>query len=93
MKAEKRYKLYVDVDVRFTGTGKMLPREISLPDGRKYPIDRVTACCRAASLKAGGTGIRYTCRIMGKETFLWYEENYRWFVESKLPIRYDEMPA
>lgn len=93
MKEDKRYKLYVDVNVKFTGAGKMLPREIILPDGRHYEIDRITDCRRAASMKAGGTGIRYTCKILGKESFLWYEENYKWFVESKLPIQYEEMPA
>ena len=93
MKPEKRYKLYVDVNVRFTDTGKMLPQVIALPDGRRYEIDRVVDCRRAASLKAGGTGIRYTCKIFGKEAYLWYEENYKWFVESKLPIQFEEMPA
>ena len=93
MNNEKRYKLYVDVNVRFTDSGKMLPQVITLPDGRSYEIDRITDCRRAASMKAGGTGIRYTCKIRGKESFLWYEENYKWFVESKFPIQYEEMPA
>ena len=36
----------------------------------------------AASLKAGGAGIRYTCMILGKERFLFLEEN-RWFVDTR----------
>jgi hypothetical protein len=37
---------------------------------------------RAASLKAGGVGIRYTCLICGGQHYLFYEENYKWFVEA-----------
>ena len=37
---------------------------------------------RAASLKAGGAGIRYICRIRGRVKYLWLEES-RWFVEAK----------
>ena len=35
-----------------------------------------------ASLKAGGAGIRYTCRIAGRVKYIWLEET-RWFVEAK----------
>ena len=40
-------------------------------------------CCRAASTKVGGTGLRYTVMICGKETYLFDEENGKWFVEGK----------
>ncbi len=93
MKDNDHYKLYVDVQVLFTGSGKMLPQEITLPDGRHYWIDKLLDCRRAASTKAGGKGIRYTCRILGKESYLWYEENYKWFVESKVPIQFEEVSA
>ena len=46
-------------------------------------IDRVLDVRRAASLKAGGMGIRYTVRINGKQSYLFYEEP-RWFVEAKV---------
>ncbi len=36
---------------------------------------------RAASLKAGGMGMRYTCRICGKVVNLFNDEN-RWFMEA-----------
>ena len=36
---------------------------------------------RAASLKAGGLGWRYTCRIHGQERCLYREDDGRWFVE------------
>ncbi len=72
-------KVYVDVTVRFDADGRITPLEIRWEDGRVYQIDRVLDVRRAASLKAGGTGIRYTVRISGKETFLFLEET-RWFV-------------
>ena len=52
-------------------------------NGRSYQIDRVLDIRRAASLKAGGVGRRYTCRICGKERYLWLEDDGKWFVESK----------
>jgi len=30
--------------------------------------------------RAGGVGDRYTCRIHGQESYLWFEKG-RWFVE------------
>ena len=49
---------------------------------KRYPIDRITDVRYATSLKAGGCGIRYTCRILGKERYIFLEEN-KWFVEVK----------
>ena len=76
-------KIYVDVDARFTKDGILRPTCIIWEDGHKYPIQRIRKCQRAASLKAGGTGIRYTIVISGKDRYLYYEENNKWFVESK----------
>lgn len=79
----KSCKTYVDVGVDFSKDGRMLPRWVQWKDGRRFVIDRVKDCRRAASLKAGGAGLRYTVSICGKETYLFYEENYRWFVEAR----------
>ena len=75
-------KVYVDVIAEFTKEGGLTPVSLVWEDGRRYEIDRVTDARPAASLKAGGCGTRYTCRICGVHTFLFYEEN-RWFVEGK----------
>lgn len=75
-------KVYVEVTARFDTGGSVIPENIIWEDGRRFDIDRVLDIRPAASLKAGGCGIRYTCRINGKETFLFLEEN-RWFVEAK----------
>ena len=48
-----------------------------------YKIQKVTDVRRAASLKAGGAGIRYTCIVDGKESHLFYEDNNMWFMEER----------
>ena len=78
------YKKYVHVDATFTEDGKLLPLCVVWEDGRKFEIDRVKQCVRAASRKAGGVGWRYTCMIRGKEAILYYEDNFKWFVEAKV---------
>ena len=75
-------KVFVEVIVKYTKMAKV-PLSITWEDGRKYIIDKVIDMRRAASLKAGGCGIRYRCRIYGKETYLWLEDDGRWFVEGK----------
>ena len=75
-------KVYVGVKARFEPDGKLMPLSIAWEDGSEYEIDRVLNVCRAASLKAGGAGIRYTVRIGNTETYLFLEEN-KWFVERR----------
>lgn len=74
------YKKYVAVIVRFDTEGKMTPLSILWEDGRTYEIDRVTDCIRAATLKSGGQGLRYTCRIRGQQRYLFFDDT-RWFIE------------
>ena len=73
-------KKYVEVFAKFDTEGKIIPFMIKLDD-EKYEIDRVCDIRSAASLKSGGAGIRYTCRIMGLTTYLFLEES-KWFIES-----------
>lgn len=75
-------KIFVEVIAKFTKDGGKIPLTVVWEDGRRFDIDRVTDIRRAASLKAGGQGIRYRCRIKGKETYLWLEDD-TWFVEGK----------
>lgn len=75
-------KLFVEVEVNFNTDGIMTPVELVWRDGRKFHIDKVLDIRRAASLKAGGMGMRYKCRISGREKYLFFEDN-RWFVEIK----------
>lgn len=80
---ERRIKVYVKVNADHDTDGSCRPRSIILEDGRKFNIDRLKQVCRAASTKVGGTGLRYTVSILGKDTFLFDEENGKWFVELK----------
>ena len=67
-------KVYVDVTAVFSKEGQLKPVSVKWQDGHIYEIQRITDIRRAASLKAGGVGMRYTCIIDGKETHLFYEE-------------------
>ena len=75
-------KAYVDVTVKFDSDGNMTPLSLVWEDGMIYMIDRVKDVRRAASLKAGGMGIRYTVMVQGKMKYLFYEDP-KWFVEAK----------
>ena len=79
----KYKKKYVEVTARFDTDGRVFPLKILWEDGSSYFIDKVLDVRPAASLKAGGAGIRYTCRINTTEKFLFLEES-RWFVEEIL---------
>lgn len=75
-------KVFVGVVVKYNEAGEAKPLSIEWEDGRVYEVDRVLDIRRAASTKVGGMGIRYTCRICGKQTYLFEDEN-RWYVEAK----------
>ena len=73
-------KVYVEVIATFKDDGRLIPLAIVWEDGRRFAVDRVTDIRPAASLKAGGCGIRYTCDVCGKPVCLYFEED-RWFME------------
>lgn len=76
-------KVYVAVTARFDLEGTVTPLSIEWTDGKKFEIDKVLDVRRAASLKAGGQGIRYTIRIGTQKAYLFFEKT-RWFVEGKV---------
>ena len=84
-------KVYVAVNADFNEEGIMLPRELIWEDGTRYEIDRVLDIRQAAAMKAGGQGDRYTVRINGKQSYLFFERSTsqagnklgRWFVERR----------
>ena len=75
-------KVYVEVTAKFDTEGNITPLSVTWEDGTVYEIDRILDKRRAASIKAGGIGMRYPCRISGRRSYLYYEEP-RWFVERK----------
>ncbi len=77
-----RRKVYVAVNAEHESDGTCHPKTIRFANGRKYEIDRVLQVSRSASM-VGGQGIRYRIRIGREETYLFDEQNGRWFVEAK----------
>lgn len=87
--AEKRYKVYVEVELHVDRMGKMVPTRLQWEDGRWFEIDRVIDIRPGPALKAGGQGDRYTVRIGNQQRVLFFEHTThpegpipgRWFVE------------
>ena len=80
------YKVYVEVNIDHMADGTISPRSLVWEDGQRYSVDKVIDIRPAASLKAGGVGLRYTVKIRNREVFLFLEEDHgvdRWFMERK----------
>lgn len=84
-------KVYVGVKATFDADGRMIPTSVIWEDGREYIIDKVTDIRQAAAMRAGGQGDRYTIRVNGRESYLFFERSTaltgnnigRWFVERR----------
>lgn len=84
-------KVYVAVVAQFDEDGTVRPLEVTWEDGRRFEIDRITDVRQAPALKAGSGGVRYTIRINGQHSYLFFERNItdrygvvgQWFVERK----------
>ena len=81
------HRVYIELRVRFSEEGDMIPLQIKWKDGRVFEIDKILDVRRAAS-EAGSMGLRYTVKIMGRTRRLFFEDVYsdagrpRWFVET-----------
>lgn len=78
-----REKRYVGVVSETDTAGNTWPKQIIWQDGARYDVDKVLAVRPAWSQKALAKGLRYSIRVEGQETYLYYE-NPRWFVEAKV---------
>ncbi len=74
-------KKFVEVVAYYDTEGNISPLIIHWDDGSEYEIDRITDVTKSASLKHGGAGIRYTCRIHGQMRYLFLDDN-KWFIEK-----------
>lgn len=74
-------KVFVEITAAHSLSGAVRPLAIKWADGRFFTIDRVLDVRQAVSLKAGGQGVRYTCRVCGKEIYLFCDEGH-WFIEQ-----------
>jgi len=74
-------KVFVEVTAKHDVEGNVRPLSIIWEDGREFKIDLVIDVRRAASLKGGGLGIRYTCKILGRAVYL-FDDDGKWFIEK-----------
>lgn len=74
-------KTFIGVIAEHDEEGRVKPLSIRWEDGRVFSVDKVLDVRVAASLKVGGQGMRYTCRIHGKEVFLFCDTG-QWYIES-----------
>ena len=58
------------------------PVSLTFEERKEFSIGRFCSRQRAAATKVGGTGIRYTIMIGGRQTYL-FEDEDQWFVEAK----------
>lgn len=75
-------RVYVRVILEIDEAGKVQPRRVFWEDGRVFEVERVLDVRYAAATRAGGQGMRYTCRILGRDTQI-FEDEGRWFVEAR----------
>lgn len=66
-------KKYLKVIAEHRPDGSIRPLKIEYED-RWYEVDRLIDVRMAASLKAGGQGIRYTCKTAGRQVYLFCDE-------------------
>ncbi|MBQ4541911.1 MAG: hypothetical protein IJA23_03550 [Clostridia bacterium] len=70
----------ITVIARMQDDGKVIPLTILWNNEKSFEIDKVLDIRKKASTKGGGKGLRYTCKILEQERFLWLDDNI-WFVE------------
>ena len=75
-------KVFIKVNATFDPEGQIIPNFFEWEDGRTFKIDEILDIRRAASIKVGGVGLRYTCMVSGKQAYLFFEDN-KWFIEAK----------
>ena len=82
MEQSNQFKVYVSVTAELSDEGVITPLSFVWENGRRYSIDRVLDVREAPSLKAGGLGLRFTCMVRGRQTYLFLYEN-RWYMERE----------
>ena len=79
---ENPAKIYVSVRADHLLNGRIRPLMFRAKDGPVVRIDRILDGREAPSLKAGGQGMRYTCRVGEKQLYLFHDDVY-WFIEAE----------
>lgn len=79
---ENPAKIYISVRADHLLNGRIRPLMFRAKDGPVVRIDRILDEREAPSLKAGGQGMRYTCRVGEKQLYLFHDDVY-WFIEAE----------
>lgn len=72
---------YVDVICLNDKAGNIKPLYLIWDDIKKIPIIKIKQICPRASLKVGGSGLRYTCDFGSNKIRHLYFDRGKWFVE------------
>ncbi len=72
---------YVDVICLNDQAGNIKPLYLIWNNDRKIPILKVKEICPRASLKVGGSGLRYTCLFDANRIRHLYYDRGKWYVE------------
>ncbi len=72
---------YVDVICLNDKGGNIKPLYLIWGENRKVPIVRIKEVCPRASLKVGGSGLRYTCVFEANKIRHLYYDRGKWYVE------------
>ena len=75
-------KIYVKVRADHEIGGKIRPLCFRAVGGEAVKIDKILDVRQAPSLKAEDQGLRFTCRIEGREVFL-FQDRGDWFIEKE----------
>lgn len=74
-------KKFVDVICLNDQAGNIKPLYLIWDNSIKIPIIKVKEVCPRASLKVGGSGLRYTCLFESNKVRHLYYDRGRWYVE------------
>lgn len=72
---------YVDVICLNDQAGNVTPLFLIWNENRKIPIIKIKEICPRASLKVGGSGLRYTCVFDNNRIRHLFFDRGKWFVE------------
>lgn len=76
-------KKYVDVICLNDQAGNIKPLFLIWDNLYKIPILKVKEICPRASLKVGGSGLRYTCVFESNRVRHLYYDRGKWYVEMQ----------
>ena len=74
---------YVDVICLNDKGGNITPLYLIWEEDKKIPIRKVKEICPRASLKVGGSGLRYTCLFDSNRIRHLYYDRGKWYVEMQ----------